>query len=379
ADNGTAAFISACDWAVKNGFNFADSDVEVKVDVFARGVPATPVSCLGAVPVPACGSQCNTVRVTVSKGAPRLFTALPFFELPDDINVGAEAVAGLTPGGTGGVGGVGADQTVLLIDAQGWMGNGCNRNPNTCAIGRVRSEASNFVDTIAGTAGAQVGYAPYTQCYHPDLPDTYPCVSRAIVVDPTSAVDDLHAAIDGTEPISRGAANLCIPLLEAQRMFERVPSGGRRTVIFLSNGDNRYNHTTFWNDNLGYPPGSCRPFPFDETFNDAFGPCDPTPVPEERLLDQLTLRMADELKSDRIEIYVIALWSDFAPCGLDVIDSGAPDCTAVGDGAPDNIANERLLRCIASSPDHYFSVEIGDSDWFFDDIASEIVSRSLLQ
>ncbi len=374
------AFTSACAWADANGYPNADVDVEV----FARGVSEPSVSCAGGAPALACGSDCDTVRVTVSKGAPRLFTALPFFELPDDFNVGAVAAAGLTSSVTGGISGTTVDQTVLLIDAQGWMGNLCNgefTNVATCAMGRLHAEAKSFVDTIAGSAGAQVGYSPYTQCYHPELSDTYPCVDRAVVVDlaPTNGLVDLHAAIDSTEPIRSGAANLCLPLLEAQNMFERDSSDGRRTVIFVSTGDNRYNHTTFWNNNLGYPPAACRPFPFDETFNNAFGPCDPTPVPEERLLDQLTLQMADELKSDRIEIYVIALYSDFSPCGLDVVDAGAPDCNAVGDNAPDNIANERLLRCVASSPDHYFSVEIGDSDWFFEEIASEIVSRSLLQ
>ena len=373
ADNGSdealSAFTNACAWAEANGY-----ETGVEVVVFSRGDDPDLTPC--GAPVTSCSAVCDTVRVTVSNSAPRLFTALPFFEI-DPFDVGAVAAAGLTSGGTGGVGGVGADQTVLLVDAQARMGNGCNRNPETCAMGRLRTEANNFVETIAGAAGAQVGYAPYTQCYSPPLAATYPCVSRTIVVEPTSAVGQLHAAINGTDPIRSGAANLCLPLLEAQRMFEQAPSNGRRTIILLSNGDNRYNHTTFWNDNLSYPPGKCRPFPFDETFNNAFGPCDPVPVPEERLLDQLTQQMANELKSDRIEIYVVGL----NVCGSDdgLTQDSPAYCGGIGDNAQDSVSDQRLLKCIASSPDHYFSVQVGDPDWFFQDIASEIVSRSLLQ
>ena len=384
------AFDSACHWAIKNGFNFADSDVEVKVDVFARGAPATPVSCSGGAPTLACGSNCDTVRVEVSKDAPRLFTALPFFELPDDIKVGAEAVAGLTSGGTGGVGGIGADQTVLLVDAEAWMGNGCFRSlpPDACFMGRAQAEMGALVDTLAGSAGAQVGYAAYTRCYTPDfdLPTTSFCVPRSLlVVDPTSDVDDLQAAIDSTQPISQGYANICLPLLEAQRMFQDTLGTNRHTVILLSDGDSRYNHSTVW-DNAPYPPEPCRPHPFNGNFASAYGKCEELAVQNERALDLATLEQANLLKNPAgldVEIFVIGL----AVCGPD--DGKTQDspgyCGAIvaesdisDNSTPDRVSDQRLLKCIASSSEHYFNVEVG-GPWPFEDIASEIVSRSLLQ
>lgn len=378
AASGAEAFLSACDWAARNGFEPGNVDVEI----FERGSSGVQEGC-ESLPSPVCGSQCDTVRVTVSNDATRLFTALPFFGI-DPVAVGAVAAAGVTSGA--GIAGVpGPDQTILLMDAQrATMGTGCNRHPATCAMGLARTEAHSLVDAIAGGAGAQVGYVPYTQCYDPDLDlvGNYPCVSRTIVIDPTSQTAALHTAVDATYPISMAAANLCMPLLEAQRMFELAPSSARRTVIFLSDGDSRYNHNSTWN-NLPYPPEACRPDPFDENFDDAFGRCveeglEALPVPEERVLDRLALAQADLLKDPQglgVEIYVIAL----DVCSPNNIPQSPNYCSGVGDSANDDISNQRLLKCIASSPEHYQSVTLAQLPTTFQQLASEIVSRSLLQ
>lgn len=378
------AFTSACAWAIENGFDAADADVEVFVNVSGQDGLSTERDCgllPEAPPTPACDPQCDTVRVTVTKGAPRLFTGI--FGL--GVDVGAVASAGLTSGG--GIGGVGADQTVLLIDAQGWMiADG--------AMDRAKAEANNFVDTIAGSAGARVGYAPYTHCIQEDIAGTYPCVSREIIVDldPANDVEDLHAAIDGTVPIPLGKANLCLPLLEAWRMFDQAEESGRRAIIILSNGDNRYSHTSFWDRTLNYPPVECRTDPSNQNFRPAGGRCDELAVLNERVLDRLTLEQAELLKAPRdlvpggfdAEIFVIGL----DVCGPD--DGQTRDspgyCEAIfsesdisDNSTPDSISDQRLLKCVASSPDHYFNVSLGDPEWPFEEIASEIVSRSLVQ
>ena len=76
---------------------------------------------------------------------------------------------------------------------------------------------------------------------------------------------------------------------------------------------------------------------------------------------------------------MIGVWLEIDPCGLDVVDAGEPNCLAINQPAHDTVANERLLRCIASSPDHYQSVAVADLPDAFQDVASDIISRSLLQ
>ena len=376
ADNGSdealSAFTNACAWAEANGY-----ETGVEVVVFSRGDDPDLTPC--GAPVTSCSAVCDTVRVTVSNSAPRLFTALPFFEI-DPFDVGAVAAAGLTSGGTGGVGGVGADQTVLLIQAHRRLGQGLFCLPDgRCAIDLLLAEAHELVSSLAGGAGAEVAYAPYTHCYQPDpgypaLDGRAACVPMTWVAGPTASSVALHAAIDETVVVNSGTENICLALLQAQNMLAPAAEGRRQSIILVSDGDNRFQYTSFF-QSIGYPPAGCRPdLSTDQPLQ---GLCDP-PAWRERELDELTLQKADELNDAGVEIYVVALWSDFEPCGLDSSDPN-PNCDQVGNADHDNIANERLLRCIATSPDHYTSVNFVDLPETLEEIASEIVSRSLLQ
>ena len=384
------AFASACAWAEANGY----LSEEVDVKVFERDGLSTEQDCETLPedpPIPACGEDCDTVRVTVSKGAPRLFTALPFFELPDDIKVGAQAFAGLTYGGTGGVGGTGADQTVLLIDDQSRMRNTCNSdltNLDTCPLGNERVAAAALVEELLGLGGnGQIGYAPYHNCYGPESGIGSPvgCVvdqgpeDVVAVVGLTNDSVALQAAIDATVAYTQKPANVCLPLDRANKMFLAAPNGGHRVIVLFSDGSNRYQHKS---SHTFHPPSACHTAAVD--------PLPPRPActgsrPAESELDYLTLQMATQLKNQNVEIYVIALnpcawaaasappvdnpWQP-ADCGLIVFDHITED----------NVADQRLLMCIATSPDHYQRVNnVAELPNVIDEIASEIVSRSLLQ
>ncbi len=104
--------------------------------------------------------------MTISKPYSRLFTSVLGIA---GIDVGATASAGLTFGGDGGFA-AGPQQTVILIDAQGRLGNLCSiypddRYPDACPIAVARAEANALVDLLLDGGGQrQAGYAPYTSC-----------------------------------------------------------------------------------------------------------------------------------------------------------------------------------------------------------------------
>lgn len=381
------AFTSACAWAEDNGY----LNEEVDVKVFARGGSGLEEDCelVGEPPpVPPCGSTCDTVRVTVSKGAPRLFTGI--FGL-GEFDIGAEAFAGLTYGGTGGVGGTGADQTVLLIDDQSRMRNTCNSdltNLDTCPLGNERVAAAALVEELLGLGGnGQIGYAPYHNCYGPESGIGSPvgCVvdqgpeDVVAVVGLTNDSVALQAAIDATVAYTQKPANVCLPLDRANKMFLAAPNGGHRVIVLFSDGSNRYQHKS---SHTFHPPSACHTAAVD--------PLPPRPActgsrPAESELDYLTFQMATQLKNQNVEIYVIALnpcaWA--AASAPPVNNSWQPgDCGLIVSGhtTEDNVADQRLLMCIATSPEHYQRVNnVAELPNVIEEVASEIVSRSLLQ
>ncbi len=384
------AFTNACAWAEDNGFDYTDDDdVEVFVSVFERDGFGSDEDCelVGETPpAPPCGSQCDTVRVRVTKGAPRLFTALPFGI--DDFEIGAVAAAGITYGGSGGIGGTGPDQTVLLVDAQGRMGKGfggenCSSVPQSCPIVNERSAARAFVDTLLGLAGnGEVGYAAYNNCYGPTVGPQATCIHdnapNDAVIEPTRDSAALHVAIDNTVAYQRQAANICTGLWQASELF-RNPAVSRQVLVLMSGGDN-LDYPTF--NESRPPPAGCFPS-YPIALGSAPLPCSAS-RPAESELDYLTLEMARYLKDDLgVEIYVIALnpcrWA--ADRTLPPVDNPWPaDCGQVGNAQHDNIADQRLLMCIATSPEHYQRVNnVAELPNVIEEIASEIVSRSLLQ
>ena len=98
----------------------------------------------------------------------------------------------------------------------------------------------------------------------------------------------------------------------------------------------------------------------------------------------MTWLMAEELKSDGVEIFVVAA----RVCGAE--DGHARDefgyCTGIRadsldlfNATPDSIADQRLLKCVASSPDHYQRVDVAGIPDAFTNVAIELATRSLLQ
>jgi predicted alpha/beta hydrolase family esterase len=89
-------------------------------------------------------------------------------------------------------------------------------------------------------------------------------------------------------------------------------------------------------------------------------------------------QLANRVKDAGIEVYVVGLSVCGADDGKTAADPGY--CDGIGDQAHDNLADQRLLKCIASSPDHYYPVpEAQDLTRVFAEIAGKIAGRGLLR
>jgi hypothetical protein len=250
---------------------------------------------------------------------------------------------------------------------------------------RLGREASSLVVSmlLGGlNTASQVGFAAYNYCYnptlaHPDcirdagalpIPTPTPTPSyQDNVVGLTSNAGTIEGAI-GTV-IARGGTNVCLALDKAVELFNGAGAqpGARRNVILLSDGEGR----VFYPSGVSYPPVACRP-----PGNIGIAGCGVTEA-NEAALDVKTLQRATALKNTGVEVYVVALLL----CGPeDGQSASASYCAGVGNGDADTIADQRLLKCIASSPGHYVKIsaasQIPDA---FREIAAAIVSRGLLE
>jgi hypothetical protein len=105
--------------------------------------------------------------------------------------------------------------------------------------------------------------------------------------------------------------------------------------------------------------------------------CSSTPVKRERQLDLRTYEMANAIKADGVEIYVVA----FGVCATNSTVYTTAQCDAqVGNTDNDNTGDQRLMKCISSSKvgtnDHYFYASSASAlPTIFTQIAKQIAHR----
>jgi hypothetical protein len=391
------ALKAACRIAGANGYGSGDVDAEcgtsgsvVRVEfICTNQLPGNvPGICHGPPPSTAClpMTGCDGIRVRVNARKALLFSPI--------IDGFEESEAAQTPISSGAAAGLRWGEVsvdgVLLLDASGSMRPGalCNfaeDNPG-CPMKEARDAAGSFVDLFVNQQNGQgqVGFAPYNFCYQPDYTSPlapFNCVSRPDrVVDLTSNAATLHAAIDGTLGVA--GTNLCLPLLEAQNMLSgpnaQPGSDVVRAVVLLTDGDN---DRASYDPTIDYPPSACRP-----SQNLPHGGCQPSTSPSsgELDLDRKARDRADLLKSSGVQVYVVGFGVCKYDDAQDIADDGNTQsssyCAGVGNTDRDNIADQRLLKCIASSPSHYFRVDsAGQLPNVFRQVAGAILGRRLLQ
>ncbi|MEX2246530.1 MAG: pilus assembly protein TadG-related protein [Dehalococcoidia bacterium] len=324
-----------------------------------------------AVSFPGSSSD-NQFRVNGSRTVTFVFMRLLGFG-PMDVNATAAAGFGIIP-----------SDTVLLVDATGSMGaSPCNSNDNNagCPIWEAKQGAKGFAEFFldSGAPLTKVGYTPYRGCHNPPRTNSG-CVGNSMLIDLTGTLSSIETAIDNTTAVGGTGTNTCLGLYKAREMFlgpnAQTAANTLKSVVLLADGDNTYNVAAY-SAAQGAPPTDCRPASnYTSSDGDVSTSC-LSAQSRERSLDSKTVDLANSLKSMDIEIYIIA----FGVCGT--VNNSTPTttyCNGVGNSDHDNTADQRLLKCIATSTantnDHFYNVPTaGDLPAVFDDIAHAIAFR----
>lgn len=295
----------------------------------------------------------------------KVLNLMPGIDITNPAVVTAEAVAGF---------GVLPLDVVLNMDSTGSMGfspcNSSRSNPG-CPIKESIDAAVLFSDILlTGSVEAtetQIGLVPYNYCFNPPRLHSS-CVDSNLIVDLTTDKDLLQSRIRDLE--ARGNTNVCLGLLRGGEVLLDSPKSNEaenasRIVVLLSDGDNWWRGTGFGN---GQPPAACRPI--NPGQGDGAGPCGSRTTRQEADLDEKTFDVAVGLKDQGVEIFVVG----FGVCGDPTID--VCDENIIGDRIPDSRADRNLLKCVASSSEHYFEVErASDLPGVFENIARRLAFR----
>jgi Flp pilus assembly protein TadG len=317
--------------------------------------------------------QANQFRVQGSRTVNFFFMRILGFT-STDVNGVAAAGVGTTP-----------SDTVILVDATGSMGaSPCNGSQNNsgCPIWEAKQAALDFADLFldGATSITQIGYTPFRGCHNP--PRTYSgCVANSMRVDLSSNLGTVNTAINNSSALGGSGTNVCLGLYKAQEMFNgpnaQTASNTVKSIVILSDGDNTYNVNSY-SSSEGAPPVTCRPSSnYTSSDGDVSSNCSSAQT-RERSLDIKTKAMADTLKAQGIEIYIVA----FGVCGTSssTVYTSAQCSAQIGNTDHDNTADRRLLKCIASSTpgtnDHYYNVATAaDLPDVFADVAAAISFR----
>lgn len=328
----------------------------------------------------------NQFRVRGSRNVEFLFMRI--LGIHDmDISVQAAAGVGIIP-----------SDTVLLVDSTGSMGaSPCNSSDDNdgCPIWEAKQAALAFANLFLPDAlgKTKVGYTAYRGCHNP--PRTHSgCTTNSMRVDLTGDLGDLTNAVNGTTALGGTGTNNCLALFKAQEMFNglnaQTAPNTLKSIVILSDGDNTYNVSAY-NSSQGAPPVTCRPSSGASSSDTYLGTAcsasgqgsvsssNPGSNSEtrERSLDIKTYELAQALKAQNIEIYVVG----FGVCGtINSTTSSSAYCSNIGDSSADTVADQRLLKCIASSTpgsnDHFFAVPTAeDLPEVFESIANAIAFR----
>jgi hypothetical protein len=332
------------------------------------------------------GNETNTLRIQGSRSVTLAFMGILGI---DSMDINATAAAGFDN--------VPMD-VYLTLDATGSMHNGCNdgetNSGGACPIKEARDAAADLVDTLLGPSSngyVAIGAGAFRGCYNPPL-DSDRCIDASgsgSMITPlgTSAksvsdgISNIHAIGATGQPSGGSGTNICGALKKGQEVIFGSGSHNEtntiRAIVILSDGDNVYNAERAYQASPQSPVSPCSPSDPSKSDDDVGTSCLDHTQTQEAKVDDLSYDMAETLKDQGVEIYVVA----FSPCGND--DGKTPSssfCSGIGNGADDAAADRRLLKCVASSTpdtnDHYFEVPTAaDLPEVFQQIASALAFR----
>jgi hypothetical protein len=219
-------------------------------------------------------------------------------------------------------------------------------------------------------------------------PTATPNPNRAYCVDAENMVvplgsdkDDVKTQIEAIDARGGTGTNICGGILMGYDVLNgpghHTEENTRRIFVLLSDGDNTYNAASF-QVSPPSPDPQCQPDSEPDRSTGYTGTSCTSAYQQERELDEKTIALVDGLKAEGIEFYVVG----FGVCG------GTPTsstCTSgekalIGNNDRDEIADQRLLKCIASSSpesnNHFFYAErASDLPDIFQRIAHQIGHR----
>jgi hypothetical protein len=341
---------------------------------------------------PAAGE--NQFRVKGVRNVDLLFMRIVGFR---DLDITASAAAGF---------GIIPSDNVLLIDAtksmhNGGTGAGCNSTETNgggdCPIKEAKDAANQFVDTLLGATPdgmTLVGAAAFRGCYDPPRVNTK-CIKASgagsmvtfLSSNTTALQNGINAiyAISGPgQPTGGSGTNVCQALKKGEEILtgagHHTAANTLRSVVILSDGDNVYNAGEVNQSSPVSVHPDCRPSSPSTDQGDLSANCRTDTQTQEGKVDLLTLEKAKDMKAAGYEIYVIA----FDTCGNNSTVYTSAQCDSqvgqTGSSHPDSTADQRLLKCVASSTagtnDHYYYVqEAANLPQVFQDIANTIAFR----
>ncbi len=327
----------------------------------------------------------------------------------DTVKVSNDALAGF---------GIVPVDAVMAIDATGSMGaSPCNSSQNNsgCPIYEAKNAATAFTNTLLPGANTVVGVLSFRGCFKgsPDVGGNTNCIANSSIGALDGTASNVTSKINGIGAIGGTGTNFCAGLSKAGAVLfgagSHSASNTIRVIVILSDGDHTYNNASYTaGSSPGSPAAPCRPIADSGCPTGTASNCDPAnsdqylstqcsspgngsasgfnsgsnEEPHERQLDKFAKAKADALKTSGAEIYVVG----FGVCGSEdnkIWDSASNPtyCTSdLGNSNPDTIADQRLLKCVASSSagtnDHYFRANTAaELPGIFSKIAQSIAFR----
>lgn len=374
---------------------------------------ATVIACDGD-PGPPCYGESNTLTMNATKSINMIFLSVLGIKTA---SVSAHAKAGF---------GTQYLDAALVLDSTGSMAG----NP----INQAKIATENFKNILLGsspTGNVGVGFTPFRGCYRANSPSAtapWPSSQANCVYENTQVTGLgsnsalLTSRISAIDATGGSGTNICTGISKGWEILEgsgnhMAEEGNRRFMIVLSDGDNNYNgsYTYMQSPRVSphsyqshdcRPPASCTTNPYsvgNSTSSAAPGECanslntsaageitDQMPsggcnvqsYRRERQMDMLTIEMAQAVKTDGIEIFVVRLGG----CANNATVYTAAQCKTafyggqVGNTDKDDIADQRLMKCVASSStggnDHYYYTnDANDLPGIFTSIANQISHR----
>jgi hypothetical protein len=280
---------------------------------------------------------------------------------------------------------------VMVLDATGSM----DGDP----IDNAKLAAQQFKDQLLGTApegNVVIGALPFRGCFrssHPSAENPYApksnsssnsnCVNSDSQVTPLSYnLKTIKDGINAITAVGGSGTNVCGGLIRGLEVLNgpgnhQTDEHNQRVVILLSDGDNTYNNYSYQNSPRS-PHSDCIPDTSPSNSDGNVGTGCSSAQTREREIDEKTWELAKEMEADGIEIYVVG----FGVCDHDAgpVYTDAQCDSLIGNGDHDDVADERLDKCIATSSsgenDHYFWASgASDLPTIFSQIAAQLAHR----